>query len=128
MAAGARLIRNRATGPVVRAFVSVYARALLAARTKIECDMTTVSDVMADLKLARVSLLKIDVERAEMIVLGGVKQADWAKIDQVAVEIHDADGRSAKIQELLRANGFKRFHVEADKNLGGSILMLHATR
>ena len=33
------------------------------------------------------SLLKVDVERAELIVLEGVKDADWPKIDQVAVEV-----------------------------------------
>ena len=127
IALGARAYKSPLK-PVVRAVVDVYARAMLASRHEIACEMTTVSDVMKARGVERLNLLKVDVERAELIVLEGVKDADWPKIDQVAVEIHDTDGRRAKIEQLLRKHGFKHISVENDKNLGESILMLHATR
>lgn len=35
------------------------------------------------------SLLKIDVERAELEVLQGLDGADWSRVQQVAMEVHD---------------------------------------
>ena len=40
----------------------------------------------------RVSLLKVDVEGAELMVMQGIKPEDWAKIDQVALEVSRAAG------------------------------------
>jgi hypothetical protein len=36
-----------------------------------------------------VHLLKVDVERAELAVLQGVKAEDWPRIAQVAVEVRE---------------------------------------
>ena len=39
-------------------------------------------------------LLKVDVEGSEADVLAGVAAADWARIKQVAVEVHGAELRA----------------------------------
>jgi FkbM family methyltransferase len=75
--------------------------------TRVECPVRTVSDVIREYGLPRVDLLKIDVERGELDVLDGIDAADWPRIRQVAVEVHDLDrGRVAAVAALLRRHGF----------------------
>lgn len=71
---------------------------------------------------ARVHLLKVDVEGDELDVLKGVGgHADWARVDQVVVEVQDptagaqgeGEGRLQKVVALLRSEGgFQVIHVE----------------
>jgi FkbM family methyltransferase len=53
----------------------------------------------------RLDLLKIDVEGAELEVLGGIGDADWDKIQHVLLEVSDADGALAEVESLLRGKG-----------------------
>ncbi len=55
---------------------------LLDAQTE-ECRMCTVSDLIRSHGLARIDLLKIDVEGAELDVLHGIAHEDWRLIRQV---------------------------------------------
>ena len=55
---------------------------LLDAQTE-DCRMCTVSDLIRDHALARIDLLKIDVEGAELDVLRGIAPEHWALIRQV---------------------------------------------
>ncbi len=64
------------------------------------------SGMLKSLGLDRVDLLKIDVEKAEWAVLQGIDEADWPKIRQVVVEVHDIDGRLARVRAHLEAQGF----------------------
>ena len=92
------------------------------------CELTTVSAFLAKEHLDRVDLLKIDVERAELDVLAGVELRDWPKIGQVAVEIHDEQGRCAQIEAMLTELGF-RVATDQDAAMAGtSIRMLYAVR
>ena len=59
---------------------------------------------MRDHGLTTVSLLKIDVERAELDVLEGIAEQDWPRIQQVSAEVHDWKGRKAQVERLLRAH------------------------
>jgi FkbM family methyltransferase len=68
--------------------------------------VSTVSELCERHQLDRIGLLKIDVERAEMEVLAGIADADWARIDAVAVEVHDIEGRLTTCVRLLRVRGF----------------------
>ncbi len=73
-----------------------------------ESVMTTVrrlSDVMREENIARIDLLKIDVERAEMDVLRGIDASDWKKIEQVVLEAHDAE-RAQEVVATLETHGF----------------------
>lgn len=68
--------------------------------------VTTVSALVRDYALPRVNLLKIDVEGHEEAVLHGIDGKTWDVIEQVAMEVHDVDGRLARIECLLRRQGF----------------------
>jgi FkbM family methyltransferase len=57
--------------------------------------------------LERIDLLKVDVEGAELDVLEGVADEDWARIDQIALELQDTDGLADKITALLAEHGFE---------------------
>lgn len=89
-----------------------------------ECALRRLSEVIASENVARIDLLKIDVQRAEMDVLEGIDEADWPKIRQVVLEVHDADGqetagRTRKIAALLERHGFETL-VEQDGELTGT--------
>ncbi|GAA1887099.1 FkbM family methyltransferase [Streptantibioticus ferralitis] len=52
-----------------------------------------------------IDLLKIDVEGAELEVLRGIDDADWAKVQNVLLEVNNADGALAQVEALLREKG-----------------------
>ncbi|GLZ39079.1 FkbM family methyltransferase [Actinokineospora sp. NBRC 105648] len=81
--------------------------------------VTTVPDLLAGHGLSAVDLLKVDVEKAEWDVLAGIDAATWALVDQVAVEVHDLDGRLAVIVDLLLGKGFTVSH-DRDPRLVGT--------
>lgn len=95
---------------------------------ELTCELTTVSAFLAEERLERVDLLKVDVERAELDVLAGVEERDWRKVRQVAIEVHDEDGRAARIAADLDARGF-RVAVDQDPRMRGTaVRMLYAVR
>eukprot|EP00903_Cladosiphon_okamuranus_P007602 g7373.t1 len=55
------------------------------------------------LEIATVDLLKVDVEGDELAVLHGIDDDDWPKIRQVALEVHDVEGRLAAVVGLLKS-------------------------
>ncbi|HSK78782.1 MAG TPA: amino acid adenylation domain-containing protein, partial [Thermoanaerobaculia bacterium] len=90
----------------------------------VDAPLRTLSRVLRDEGIAQVDLLKIDVQRAELDVLRGIADADWARIDQVVLEAHgdpeDGGGeRIAEIRELLERHGFS-VQVEQDELLAGT--------
>ncbi len=97
---------------------------------KHRCQLRTISSVMREHDIQHVDLLKVDVEGAELDVLRGVDDADWKKIRQVVLEVHDVDGRVEVVNGLLGGQGFD---VEIDANRSamarvGGIHMVYATR
>jgi FkbM family methyltransferase len=95
----------------------------------VECPMRTVSEMIREQQVPRIDLLKVDVDKTEVDVLEGIEAADWPRIRQVVVEVHDLDGRLARVTELLRANGFGTIEVDQEALLRGSeIYNLYALR
>jgi amino acid adenylation domain-containing protein/FkbM family methyltransferase len=84
--------------------------------------VTTISRVLRANRIERVDLLKIDVEKSELEVLAGVEDADWARIDQVVVEVSGA-AEARQAAALLRRHGFT-VEVSEDRALAGSGLWL----
>jgi non-ribosomal peptide synthase protein (TIGR01720 family)/FkbM family methyltransferase len=97
---------------------------LIAERLKtvaVDCRLVRISDVMQQHQVEQIDVLKVDVEKSEWEVLCGIEPADWPKIRQVIVEVHDQDGRLPRIVDLLRAQGFS-VTVEQDALLTGTDL------
>ena len=99
----------------------------------LECELKRLSDVIREEKLERIDLLKIDVQRAELDVLDGIAEADWAKVEQVVMEVHDAvgdvsEGRVAAILDLLERHGFEAVAVQDDSLQGTDRHSLYAIR
>ena len=88
-----------------RALVNGLVRALLQPKP-VNCRVETLSRVIHALNIGAIDLLKIDVEGAEWDVLQGIQTRDWSKINQVVAEVHDEDGRVARVEALLREQGF----------------------
>jgi FkbM family methyltransferase len=92
-------------------------------RESIECQLRTLSQVIADERLERIDLLKVDTERSELPILLGIAEHDWPKIRRVVVEAQD-ESESAKIRALLEGHGFE---VQGRREIAGGTI-LHATR
>lgn len=71
------------------------------------CAVGTLSELIAQLHLERIDLLKIDCEGDELRVLHGLCPADWRRVRQVAMEVHDIYGRLDAAVALLRRHGFR---------------------
>ncbi len=104
--------------PVLRKHFDSMIDHMFEART-ITCRVGTLSQVLRETGVDRIDLLKIDVEKSEHEVLAGIADADWPKIRQLVVEVHDQDGRQVDIRRLLEQRGYL---VEAEQ-----ALMLRAT-
>ena len=73
---------------------------------KVECQMKTISQVIAEQSVTQIDLLKIDVEKAELDVIEGIEAQDWSKIQQIVVEVHNINNRVQRIVDLLQDKGF----------------------
>jgi len=71
------------------------------------CAVGTLSGLIAQLHLESIDLLKIDCEGDELRVLHGLCSADWRRVRQVAMEVHDIYGRLDAAVALLRRHGFR---------------------
>ena len=106
--AGAKteLARRRGTVPEERLVDMIVGNKLTDAR-KFQCPVTTISKVMSDNQLDRLALAKIDVECAENLVLAGIAEADWPRIDQLVIEVHDQGAREHEtMRDMLSDRGY----------------------
>jgi len=85
----------------------------------VRCPIRTLSEVLRETQVEWVDLLKIDVEKSELDVLQGIAEEDWSRIGQIAIEVHDLDGRLETIRSLLAGKGFS-VAVEQDAFLAGT--------
>jgi FkbM family methyltransferase len=99
------VVRNATLGVLAAGVIAAEVHRRVRERT-LRAEVRPLSDVIRDEKLERIDLLKIDVEGAEWEVLAGIADADWPKIRQLVIEVHDTGGRVARIRELLEARGF----------------------
>ncbi|MCR3759893.1 amino acid adenylation domain-containing protein [Clostridium felsineum] len=72
----------------------------------ITCELKTISNIIMENNIKKIDLLKIDVEKSEMDVLEGIKEDDWKKIKQIAMEVTNLNGRLDKIVKLLEEHGY----------------------
>jgi FkbM family methyltransferase len=101
-----------------------HAEDLLGERFKSQtfhCTLRTFSEIIDEHNVGCIDLLKIDVQKSELDVMRGIDDADWKKIRQVVLEVHDLDGRLERAISLLTAKNFSLV-VEQDQMYEGSIL------
>ncbi|WP_165390370.1 amino acid adenylation domain-containing protein [Thalassococcus sp. S3] len=79
------------------------------------------ADLLAEQDIDRVDLLKVDVQRGEELVLAGLDDAAWAKIDQVVVEHQEPSGTGGAIAELLASKGFTVTSAQHEMHLGTEV-------
>jgi FkbM family methyltransferase len=119
---------SRLARPFLLAGMRVGGRALSVLRRMrtrhVDCEMTTVSDCLRKYGIDVVDLVKIDVEGAEWSVLNGIGDDDWTRLRQLAIEVHDVDGRVGKVRELLERKGY-RVVVEQEDWATLKLLGLH---
>jgi len=97
------------------------------------CRLRRLSDVMREEGVERIDLLKVDVQRSELDVLLGVEEADWEKIGQVVMEVHDRpgsadEGRLQEIARFLEARGFTVVTEQIEALQGTDRYSLYALR
>lgn len=92
------------------------------------CRLTRVSQILADERIDRVDLLKIDVEGAEWDVLRGIDVADWPKIQQLVVEVHDVVDGADGIAAWLEVRGYDIAIDRSNEGRRSPISMLYARR
>jgi FkbM family methyltransferase len=93
------------------------------------CPVTTVSEVVEEHGVERIDFLKVSVEGAELEVFRGIRAEDWTKIDRLALEVHDVDGRVQAMRAILRSVGFSAVQVDQEWPFQGTdIYMLRAAR
>jgi FkbM family methyltransferase len=128
------------TGIVMRPIVRVVMRSrfghwlsdMATGMERVQCRATTLSRVIETEGLERIDVLKIDVEGAELDVLGGISSVHWARVRQLALEGHDEGDRLPRVKELLARHGFD--HVElrtpegqAERELNNYLLLARRT-
>ncbi len=74
---------------------------------RVDVPVRTLADVFAEQDVRNVGLLKVDVERSELDVLGGLDEANWPAIRTIAVEVHDVDGALDRARTLLETRGYE---------------------
>ena len=116
-------LRNRRPAATGEDLDAVAEQSLTARRYT--CRIRRLSDVLRELGVGRVDLLKIDVERSEEQVIAGLDAGDWPRIRQVLVEVHDTGGRLERLTDALSERGFQVRH-ERDPLLAGTDLVMLA--
>ena len=82
--------------------------------------LCTLSEIIEQENLKSIDLLKINVEKSELDVLNGIKNADWGKIKQIVLEVDVKESLPA-IASLLDSHGFE-FVIDQDLLLAGTPL------
>ena len=74
---------------------------------RVPCGTRPLSQVITDLKVTCIHLLKVDVEGAEENVLDSIEERHLEIIEQMVIEVHDVDGRLNRLKTKLRDRGFR---------------------
>jgi acyl carrier protein len=82
--------------------------------------LRTLSGVIAEEKVDRIDLLKINAEKSEWHVLQGIEEEDWQKIQQIVLEV-DLSEHLPPITALLKKHGYE-YMIEQDALLDGTDL------
>ncbi len=111
--------------------IAAHTEELIAERLKSQrftCRLRTISNVIREEGVERIDLLKIDVQKSELDVLMGIRAHDWGKIQSIAIEVHDTDGRVEIIEKLLKEHAYDVEIQQDDLYRGSGIYLMYGTR
>ncbi|MFD9697504.1 FkbM family methyltransferase [Lentzea sp. NPDC059081] len=94
---------------------------------EVPVEVRRLSDVLDELGLDHVDLVKLDAEGAELGILGTLRPEDWAKIAALVLEVHTTSDRHA-LFELLENAGFTCRVTYVPALEGTGFVNLHAFR
>ena len=93
----------------------------------VDCELTTLSNVVEAESVNQIDLLKIDVEGAEYEVLTGIRPEHWSRIGQIIVEVHDGVNALTSIVELLQEAGFDTSYEKLNEQVD-HLFVVYGTR
>jgi FkbM family methyltransferase len=97
-------------------------------RLTFEVQATTLSLAFEDIGSENISLLKIDVQGMEESVMAGMTDADWRRIPQVVIEVHDLNGALDRIVARLREMEFNVVAAQDDLHAGTAVHFVYAVK
>jgi FkbM family methyltransferase len=93
------------------------------------CQLRTISNVIDEKRIKKISLLKIDAEGSELNILDGIRTEHWNQIRQIVMEIHDAkDTACQQVKSLLEARGYACIFEQEKRLAGSGIFTCYASR
>lgn len=92
------------------------------------CQLRTLSEIVDEERVARIDLLKVDVEKSEREVLAGIRDEHWSRIQQAVVEVHDEKQGLEDVQGLLAKHGFEVTTEQEPLLKGTTLFTVFATR
>ncbi len=99
--------------------------------TEVEVPVVRLPDLLREEAIDRVDLLKVDVEGSELAVLDGIDAETWARIDRLAIEVNDIDGRIDVVERRLREHAYDvvvEDDPSASRVVPRRIAIVHASR
>jgi FkbM family methyltransferase len=83
------------------------------------CRSERLTDILNAYGVEKVDLLKIDAEHSELLILKGIDESTWLKIDRIAIEVHDVAQRIDVIIRQLEQNGFSVHVIDSELEATG---------
>ena len=93
-----------------------------------DIEVHRLSTIIKQENLERIDLLKIDVEKSESLLLGGIAPDDWTRIRQIVAEVHDIDASLAQLVNRLRWQGFEVVTEQSPSFQRTNIYLIYAWR
>lgn len=99
---------------------------------KVQCKIRTLSSIIEEYGIKKVDFMKVDAENYELPIFSGILDEDWAKIRQIAVEVHShipgGEDLVERITTLLSSKGFRCEMGEESMDTIQGVYMMYAWR
>lgn len=89
----------------------------------------TISTEIAEHGLEKIDLLRLDASGAELDILEGIENEDWAKIGQIMIEVNEMNNRVSRLTALLEKHHYDvtcKKYMENEES--GALYNLYARR
>jgi FkbM family methyltransferase len=93
----------------LKCWIAEHVRRWYMTSRTVSCAVRNLSDVIDELGVQRIDLLKMDVEGAEFDILAGLRPEHWPRIGQIVVEVHGGPAAAGAMCQLLERHGLSVF-------------------